>query len=167
MEPEKEKRQRIAKQWLSHYEQEYIKTKNPLNVWRAYGVCRGDDLEIPSWVFSYLDSIARAFWDASMAENKTPNDVEEFVFDTLQFKGFGAKTGTENIFSKYKDTESLIIATEISCLVGQGHKEKTAWELTAKKRNISASKSYRCWKEHKHLFNELVSQERRFHETKD
>ena len=42
---------------------------NPLNVWRAYLECRAHKLPIPDWVLSYLDRVARRFWNLSLADS--------------------------------------------------------------------------------------------------
>ena len=42
---------------------------NPLNVWRAYLECRAHKLLIPDWVLSYLDRVARRFWNLSLADS--------------------------------------------------------------------------------------------------
>ena len=127
----------------------YDITRNPLHVWNAYRASRAVRLEVPDWVLSYFDGVAkRLFQHEEAASGKKLRESE--IGKALGMNAPGRE------FRKFSETlEWADIAEDVRQQLKLGDKEKYAIEDVAKKRGISPSKVRRAWVRAKKSFPEL------------
>jgi hypothetical protein len=87
-----ERRRRAKQLLLAHLETEYAATQNPMAIWGAWQLCRGDGdgfvVPLPPWVIAYFDNFAVRLQD--WVEKGVPSDrLSEEVGNALGFKARG------------------------------------------------------------------------------
>ena len=91
---------RFARNWLTFYEGEYHKTRNPVFAWGAIEEALRHDLELPSWVRAYLLESAGGITRLWRDETKKPRkgEIHRAVAGALGFN----RRGRSNPFDAIK-----------------------------------------------------------------
>jgi hypothetical protein len=133
------------------HELAFAETNNPLYAWSAYHYARAAGLEVPGWVFAYLDSSAEKLWVT--ARRKT--DPSKKSDSTALFAvAFGMKRrGRGSVFSEFRG-ETYAAQAWLAALVhswSRAHgKPYLEWENVAKECGVSVTKVRRAWGRYKH-----------------
>ncbi len=138
----------IVKALVARYRCEYENTDNPLAVWFAYAECRQVNLDIPEWIFRYLDRVAGNFWHLCPgAKNPVPDKPSPAIAEALEMKGAG-KSGPGNVFKAFQNVRHLAMAHDLIRLILSGHKETVAADQVAEQRGVSRSTILRAYKKY-------------------
>jgi hypothetical protein len=128
----------------------YEITGNPLHVWNAYRASRAVRLEVPDWVLSYFDRVAKRLFQHEEAAKRGKKLSESEIGKALGMNAPGRE------FRKFSETlEWADIAEDVRQQLKRGDKEKYAIEAVAEKRGKSPSAVRRAWVRAKKLFPEL------------
>ena len=147
-------RKQIAVQFVDMYMQNWQRTGNPISVWRAYVMCRDAGIEIPEWIYSYLDAVARNIWDMTTADSVLPakGEILPAIAEAFAMKRKG-KSGWGNVFADHMaETDKVMVCMRVDWYLRGDEKlhlanEYVADEYKAKGEKMSASKVRRIWDE--------------------
>jgi hypothetical protein len=133
-------------------------TGNPLHAWTAYRLCRVTRLEMPDWVLSYLDGVAKGLLGETAQKRKK---LSESAIVKALGRALGMKAPGRQFREFSKTLEWVEIADDVWQQLKQGDKEKHrtklkyARETVAEERGISTSTVGRAWDKAKEWFPEL------------
>jgi len=128
----------------------YEITGNPLHVWNAYRVCRVARLEVPDWVLSYFDGVAKRLFQLEEAAKRGEKLSESAIGKAHGMNAPGRE------FREFSETlDWADIANDVQQQLKHGDKETYAIEAVAGKRGKSPSTVRRAWVSAKKSFPEL------------
>ncbi len=107
--------------------------ENPLLAWRAYQLCRQEDMPVPGWVLKYFDEVANGLL-RPQAHRKPNERTAIFIQKTLKMD----KKGKGSVFKRYIEAERKIDAvSQILELLQEGETIENAISQISEKTGIS------------------------------
>jgi len=100
---------------LQHCKDAYIKTNNPVHVWRGYCEYRAAKIEMPEWIQEYLDDCARNIACLSMKKNP---EIDQKVSRTTICDAFNLKESFVTSF--HKESKSISLCCSVYPYLLQG-----------------------------------------------
>jgi len=136
--------------------QDYEHSNNPLIVWRAYRKCRAAGLEIPEWIFEYLDQSATNFAALTKRQllslDPIKNPLSE-IAKAIQMNYRGQGTVFSSLISRFREVSIASQAREAIEEMGPGN-DDYAYEKVAKKTGKDKSTIRRIYLNYEDLFSE-------------
>jgi hypothetical protein len=143
---------------VAKLEKLYQITGNPLHFWTAYRLCRVARLEMPDWVLSYLDGVAKGLLGETAQKCKK---LSESAIVKALGRALGMKAPGRQFRHFTETPEWVEIADDVWQQLKWGDKQKYptkemfATETVAKERGIKPITVYRAWAKAKKWFPEL------------
>jgi hypothetical protein len=131
---------------LSGLEAAYQVSRNPIDVWRAYQICRRSGIPLPSWILGYFDASASSICnlvDPEEARHRLPQQARQIGLAL----GFDIRRGQANLFeqAKRRDRNQRICQAIEAALITHRGKLYFAYGDVSKKFDLSPSTICRIW----------------------
>ncbi len=145
-----------AAEILPHYQAVFTETNNPLFVWAAYRHARAWRLDVPEWVFAYLDTAAEKFCRvAREIDLLKGSEADVLIAEAVGMKRVGRGT----VFSEFRDdlyAAHIELAVRVALGLRAGGKRYFVWRRVAKEFGVKPRMVRRAWDNYKHLLKHLV-----------
>ena len=132
---------------LEAYRKEYCETGNPMVVWAAYRECRAHGVDVPEWIFEYLDEAASSLWQLH-CKVRDGEKVKDQGAEAAESLGLKRGRGQTTPFEQFNDKVWLFYGATVDFYIRQGDKPDFAISDCAERNGVSYSTVYRAWKKY-------------------
>lgn len=144
----------IALQHLEHCKEAYIKTNNPVHVWRGYCEYRTAEIDLPEWIQNYLDTCAKNI--AVLSIKKHP-EIDQKVSRSEICDAFNLKESFVTKFHK-ESTPIYLCCKVYPYLLQDVSLEYATYHASDElKKGMSQTRLRYAWVDQGHNFIELFS----------